>query len=119
MTAAATALSSNQYGRIGIMVRTAREVFVYWEAATGRPLSMRVTDLSGRPPAELLDGRGRRDLPGPVMAGTYVANLLPGHLYAVELLDEDGLPVIGAGPVQTPWLPGASPSPFPAPYHRS
>jgi hypothetical protein len=48
----------------------------------------------------------------------YLADLLPGHLYAVELL-EQGRVLLSAGPVQTPWLSAADDSAFPAHYHRS
>jgi len=119
---ATTAVKETREGRLGVMVRTPTELFVYWQANTQEEgsLVLRVSDLSGRPVAQLLDGRGHRDMEvGPAV---YVPNLLPGHLYYVEVgrRGEEGFfPILGAGPVQTPWMPGMDDPAFPAPYHRS
>lgn len=118
---ATTAVNQTPDGRLGVMVRTPTEVFIYWQgtrAASG--LSLRVTDLTGRPTPELLDGAGCRYLDA--ADASYVPNLLPGHLYYVEVGRRDGEgfhPLMGAGPVQTPWLSTSDRSAFPAPYHRS
>lgn len=116
---ATTAVRETREGRLGVMVRTSHEIFIYWQGA-GSDLVLRVTDLTGRPSAELLDGCGWRELPASEAA--YVPNLQPGHLYYVEIgrrTPEGFFPMLGAGPVQTPWLPGAHHVAFPAPYHRS
>lgn len=117
---ATTAVKETREGRLGVMVRTATEIYVYWQGTETEGLTLRVTDLTGRPPSESLDGCGLRELPA--AASAYLPNLLPGHLYFVEIGRRDTggfFPLAGAGPVQTPWLPGAAESPFPAPYHRS
>jgi hypothetical protein len=117
---ATTAVKETREGRLGVMVRTATELFVYWQGAEAAELRLRVTDLTGRPAAESLDGVGFREIPAAPAA--YLPGLLPGHLYYVEIgrRDDGGFyPLAGAGPVQTPWLPGAAEAPFPAPYHRS
>jgi hypothetical protein len=117
---AATAVTECRDGRLGVMVRTATELFVYWQGGPTEGLTLRVTDLTGRPPSELLDGRGWREVPA--AAAVYLPNLAPGHLFYVELGRREAdrfFPVVGAGPVQTPWLPGADLPAFPAPYHRS
>ncbi|HEY3369068.1 MAG TPA: hypothetical protein VGK74_28765 [Symbiobacteriaceae bacterium] len=120
---AATALTENACGRLGVMVRTPEELFIYWETGQAPPLTIRVADLSGRPAAQSLDGLGYRDIPGQAgPSSVYVRNLLPGHLYFVELGEQAGggfRGLIGAGPVQTPWLPVADAAVFPAPYSRS
>jgi len=117
---ATTAVKETREGRLGVMVRTSHEIFVYFSGDLSEGLTLRVTDLTGRPPSELLDGRGWRELPA--AAAAYVPNLQPGHLYYVEAGrrgPEGFFPLMGAGPVQTPWLPGADLPAFPAPYHRS
>lgn len=117
---ATTAVKETREGRLGVMVRTAGEIFVYWEGAVSDGMVLRITDLTGRPPSELLDGRGWRELEAAPAA--YVPNLQPGHMYYVEVGrrgPEGFFPLLGAGPVQTPWLPEAGNTPFPAPYHRS
>ncbi|HLN63438.1 MAG TPA: hypothetical protein VK464_18025 [Symbiobacteriaceae bacterium] len=118
---ATTAVSQSASGHLGVMVRTATELFVYWRAMSDTPgLMLRVSDLTGRPVAELLDGAGHRYLE--VAAASYVPNLLSGHLYYVEVGRRDGeqfAPLLGAGPVQTPWVTAADEAAFPAPYSRS
>lgn len=119
---ATTAVKEGKEGRLGVMVRTPTELFVYWQANTPPEgdLMLRVSDLSGRPAAELLDGKGHRMLD--VAAAVYVPNLLPGHLYYVEVGrqgSEGFSTLLGAGPVQTPGLAGVDTQGFPAPYHRS
>jgi|GEM_PF-3049470 len=119
---ATTAVAENAAMRLGVMVRTNTELFVYWQPGRHPASLLRVSDLTGRPPEESLDGRGRRDVVLSQQVSLYLKDLLPGHMYFVELGDErDGAfqPVIGAGPVQTPWLPTTDASTFPAPYHRS
>jgi hypothetical protein len=120
---ASTAVAQADGRRLGVMVRTQNEIFAYWSPSLDRPLTLRVTDLTGRPAAESLDGRGYRDVP--LEAGAeeqYLTGLQPGHLYVVEIGEtEEGAfhPLLSAGPVQTPWLPSPDKSDFPRPYHRS
>jgi len=117
---ATTAVKETRDGRLGVMVRTAKEIFVYWQGEAPEGLTLRVTDLTGRPPSELLDGRGWRELPA--APAVYLPNLQPGHLYFVEVGcqgPEGFVPLLGAGPVQTPWLPVTDHTAFLAPYHRS
>lgn len=106
------------------MVRTPNELFVYWRPAPGgvdgAPLGLRITDLTGRPADESLDGCGFRDVP--VSESVYVANLLPGHLYIAEVgyAEAGGFtPLLTVGPVQTPSLAAGDSADFPAAYHRS
>jgi hypothetical protein len=114
---AATCVTERAGMRLGVMVRTAAELWVYWTNADVQAL--RVLDVTGRTPSESLDGTGERVVaPGAGATSAYVAGLLPGHLYVVELLDGDQV-LLSAGPVQTPWLSAADDSSFPAPYHRS
>lgn len=119
---ATTAVAECREGRLGLMVRTPTEVFVYWRPApaAGPNLVLRISDLSGRPPEQLLDGTGCRYLEAG--SGVYVSDLLPGHLYYAEVgrRGPDGFePLGGAGPVQTPWGATKETAAFPAPYHRS
>lgn len=119
---ATTAMAECREGRLGLMVRTPTEVFVYWRPApgAGESLLLRISDLSGRPAEDSLDGTGYRFLEA--VAGVYVPNLLPGRLYYVEVgrRGPDGfVPLGGAGPVQTPWGVTKETAAFPAPYHRS
>lgn len=120
---ATTAVVECKEGRLGVMVRTTTEIFIYWRpgSLSGEPnLALRVTDLSGRPADQLLDGVGYRYLDA--AAAVYVPNLQPGHLYFVEVgrRGVDGFhPLAGAGPVQTPWTAVKDQTSFPAPYHRS
>lgn len=117
---AATAVGECRDGRLGVMVRTATELFVYWQGGPTEGLTLRVTDLTGRPSSALLDGRGWREVPA--AAAAYVPGLAPGHLFYVELGRHGAggfAPLVGAGPVQTPWLAGRDLSAFPGPYHRS
>lgn len=118
---AATVTKEGARGRLGAMVRTATELFIYWKpVAAGHDLWFRVHDVTGRPAQESLDGSGRRDLPA--AESCYVTDLLPGHLYYVEVgrpTAEGFDPLMGVGPVQTPWKAFADTSAFPAPYHRS
>ena len=118
---ATTAVSQGALGHLGVMVRTATELFVYWRPlGDTHGLRLRVSDLTGRPVPELLDGTGYRHLE--VAAASYVPDLLPGHLYYVEVGRSDGeqfVPLLGAGPVQTPWVAAADMAAFPAPYSRS
>lgn len=120
---AATALAESERGRLGVMVRTPDELFVYWETPQDGPLAIRVLDQSGRPANESLDGCGYRVIPGEGgRSSAYVRNLTPGHLYFVEIGDPGGggfSPWLGAGPVQTPWRTMADAAAFPSPYHRS
>lgn len=120
---ATTAVATSDAGRLGVMVRSATQVVVYWEARKPYSLRLRVTDLTGRAPSESLDGTGSREL---AVKGTviYVDHLIPGRLYGVALGLGEGdafRSLIFAGPVQTPWRPTteAPLPPFPAPYHRS
>jgi hypothetical protein len=106
------------------MVRTPTELHVYWRPAGGHHhprLVLRITDLTGRPRGDLLDGCGFREVEA--AESTYVPNLLPGHLYLAEVGTagpEGFCALLSVGPVQTPGL--AAPvdsSDYPAPYHRS
>lgn len=119
---ASTCVSEQAGMRLGVMVRTGTELWVYWslpeEAA---PVDgLRVVDVTGRPQSESLDGTGERVVAASESGSgsQYVTDVLPGHLYAVELLAQ-GRVLLSAGPVQTPWLNAADDSAFPAPYHRS
>jgi hypothetical protein len=112
--------------RLGVMVRTDRELFVYWSLPEdGATPALRVLDVTGRAAPELVDGTGVRECAVRPGAGSaYIGQLLPGHLYMVEL-GESGLeafrPLLAAGPVQTPGpgaASGADPA-FPSPYQRS
>ena len=120
---ATSAVKIGRCGRLGVMVRTATELYIYWRPAVGGapgPLSFRVTDLTGRPAEELLDGRGYREIP--LGDSVYVPDLLPGHLYVAEVgrtQPEGFMPLLSVGPVQTPWVAVPDGSGFPAPYHRS
>ncbi|MFZ5823112.1 MAG: hypothetical protein ACOY94_02020 [Bacillota bacterium] len=120
---ATSAVKIGRSGRLGVMVRTATELYIYWRPSVGGtpgPLSLRVTDLSGRPVGESLDGRGYREVP--LGDSVYVPDLLPGHLYVAEVgrtQPEGFTPLLSVGPVQTPWVAAPDGSPFPAPYHRS
>jgi hypothetical protein len=114
---AATCVTERAGIRLGVMVRTAAELWVYWHNADVQAL--RVVDVTGRTPSESLDGTGERVVaPAAGATSVYVAGVLPGHLYVVELLHGDEV-LLSAGPVQTPWLSAADDSSFPAPYHRS
>lgn len=108
--------------RMGVMVRSARSIHVYWRSME-QGLTVRITDLSGHPVAQLLDGTGVRQItPAVGESAVYVEDLLPGHLYYVEVgsLATDGfVPLLALSPVQTPWLPGSDESAFPSQYHRS
>jgi hypothetical protein len=119
---AITAVERDGAGALGVMVRTATTLYVYWEGETS-PQVLRVVDVTGRPPAELLDGTGCREITVPPGCRSYyVSDLLPGHLYYVAAgrSGPDGFrPARAVGPVQTPWLDTAGESAFPAPYHRS
>ncbi len=107
-----TAVAVSGPARVGVMVRSATSIYIYWRGAPGAAL--RLVDLSGRPRHELLDGCGeRRVAVSEAEGGVYVDDLLPGHLYYVEA------GTLGAGPVQTPWRRPAEGSGFPEPYHRS
>lgn len=118
---AATAICEGAHGRLGAMVRTATELFIYWKpVAACHGLRFRVHDVTGRPMHDLLDGSGRRDLPA--AEACYVADLIPGHLYYVEVGRHTGAgfdALMGVGPVQTPWKAIADTATFPDPYHRS
>jgi hypothetical protein len=115
-----TALTESRAGRLGVMVRTGNQLFVYWRAAAEGPRVLRITDLSGRAPDESLDGVGFREV---ALAGgaqsVYVDRLIAGHLYGVALCAEGGAVLLAAGPVQTPPVPAIDTSTFPVPYHRS
>lgn len=108
-------------GQAGAMVRSGTSLYLYWQGdPAGGPVTVLLTDLSGRPPHELLDGDGLRTVEVPEgQTGLYLNDLLPGHLYGAELRSADGTTLFRLGPVQTPWLAGPDPSAFPAPYHRS
>ncbi|MDB4894471.1 MAG: hypothetical protein JWN15_733 [Firmicutes bacterium] len=86
------------------MVRSATEIWVYWQAAPPQ-LTLRLEDVSGFPPEAALDGSGLRDVP--VLDGAtdlYLQELLPGHLYLVQIGEgqgDDFQPVLSAGPVIT------------------
>lgn len=121
---ATTAIKMGRPGRLGIMVRTPTEVYVYWRPAPAhgpQRLALRILDLTGRPAAESLDGCGYREMEA--AESVYVSNLLPGHLYVAEVGrtgPEGFAPLLSAGPVQTPWLAAAvDEADYPAPYHRS
>lgn len=116
-----TAVIRTGAGQAGAMVRSGTSLYLYWQgAATVGAVTVVLSDLSGRPPHELLDGDGLRVVEVPAgQTGLYLNDLLPGHLYGVEILTELGSPLFRLGPVQTPWLPNSDPSAFPAPYHRS
>ncbi len=108
--------------RMGVMVRSARSIYVYWRGVE-QGLTIRITDLSGHPVAQLLDGSGvRRIVPGAGESAVYIEDLLPGYIYHVELGQESGagfVPLLSAATVQTPWLPGTDDSAFASQYHRS
>jgi len=118
-----TAVAARGPDRMGVMVRSARSLFVYWRVE--RPcLTVRITDLSGRSVSELLDQTGVRHVtPGAGESAVYVDDVLPGHLYYVELgeASADGfVPLLAAAPVQTPGLPGTDEATSPSSqYHRS
>lgn len=120
---ATTAVKIGRPGRLGVMVRTATELYIYWRPAVGGvpgPLMLRITDLTGRPAEESLDGCGFRELAA--AESVYASTLLPGHLYVAEIgrTGPDGFtPLLSVGPVQTPWLAAADSPDYPAPYHRS
>ncbi|MFZ5818254.1 MAG: hypothetical protein ACOY93_23625 [Bacillota bacterium] len=120
---AVTAIKVGRAGRLGLMVRTPTELYVYWRPAPGGPagpLRLRISDLTGRPPAESLDGCGFRE--AEIADALFLTGLLPGHLYVAEVgtAGPDGFtPILSVGPVQTPWLAAADASGFPASYHRS
>lgn len=119
---ATTAVKTGRPGRLGVMVRTPEELYVYWRPFHSYPrLALRITDLTGRPTEELLDGCGFREMEA--AQSVYVSNLLPGHLYVAEIGQtgaEGFVPLLSAGPVQTPWVAGAADSSeYPAPFHRS
>lgn len=121
---ATTSIRVGRRGRLGLMVRTPEELFVYWRPAPGErfgPLVLRITDLTGRPAPDLLDGCGFRELEAD--ESVYIGNLLPGHLYVAEVgtAGPEGFsPILSAGPVQTPWrVASAERVEYPAPYHRS
>lgn len=121
---AITAIKVGRPGKLGLMVRTPTEVYIYWRPArvSAAPLLvLRIIDLTGRPAWESLDGCGFRELAA--AESVYVPNLLPGHLYVAEVgyNGPDGFsPLLSVGPVQTPWVaPTAERSDYPAPYHRS
>jgi hypothetical protein len=110
-------------GRLGVMVRSASELYVYWSPSTAHSLILHVKDLSGRPASALLDGTGTRERR--IAAGQtslYVGALLPGHLYEVAIGEQrEGTFTshLTAGPVQTPWLPREGEERSPSLYHRS
>ncbi len=109
--------------RLGVMVRSGTSIHVYWETAGRAAVGLRVTDLSGRPIDELLDGVGHRVIPLPDESGSlYVEKMLPGHIYHVELgeiSDRGFSPVLASRPIETPWPVTIDRSAFPKPYHRS
>jgi len=117
--------SIGQHGteRLGVMVRSGTSIHVYWTMIGRTALGLRVTDLSGRPGAELLDGVGLRVIRLSVESGSlYVEDLLPGRLYHVEvgeMTDRGFTPVLASDPVETPWPVTTDHSAFPEPYHRS
>lgn len=118
---ATTAVAQGRGARLGVMVRTADQIMIYWEMASATPLRLRVSDLTGRPPADSLDGRGWRELHAEG-GRLFLEGLLPGHLYGVALGEGEGdrfRPLLQAGPVQTPWRRSRDSERFPAPYHRS
>lgn len=121
---ATTAIKVGRPGRLGLMVRTPTELFVYWRPAPGNlpgRLTLRIFDLTGRSAAESLDGCGYREMEA--AESIYVPNLLPGRLYVAEVGrrgPEGFVTILSAGPVQTPWLAASvDSSDYPAPYHRS
>jgi hypothetical protein len=120
---ASTAVTEWGGERLGVMVRSAQELFIYWTPTFARSLVLQVRDLSGRPASALLDGTGLRERHLPAGERTlYVGALLPGHLYEVAIGEQkEGafLPLLTAGPVQTPWLPREGEERFPERYHRS
>jgi hypothetical protein len=109
--------------RLGVMVRSARELFVYWSPPTAQPLILQVRDLSGRPATAMLDGTGRRERRIPAgQTSLYIGALLPGHLYEVAIGEQrEGAfrPLLEAGPIQTPWLPREGEERSALLYHRS
>lgn len=110
-------------GRLGVMVRSAQELFIYWNPPTAHSLVLQLKDLSGRPNSALLDGTGTRErrIP-PGQTSLYVGALLPGHLYEVAIGEQrEGAfrPLMEAGPVQTPWLPREGEGRSAELYHRS
>lgn len=82
-------------------------MYVYWQAEAG-PLALRVSDLSGLPPAESLDGRGWRQVAvAAPTGGVYLEGLPPGHILWCELgRPEAGgfQPLAAAPPVELPWV---------------
>lgn len=110
-------------GRLGVMVRSASELFVYWAPSAATSLILQVRDLSGRATAALLDGTGIRERRiNPGQTSLYVGALLPGHLYEVAIGEQrDGqfTALMTAGPVQTPWMPREGEERSPSLYHRS
>lgn len=118
---AAIAQQGNE--RLGVMVRSGTSIHVYWEATGRTALGLTVADLSGRPRGELLDGVGLRVVPLSTETGSlYIEELLPGHIYQVELgeiTDRGFSLVLSSRPIETPWPVTTDRSDFPKPYHRS
>lgn len=118
-----TALITVGEERLGVMVRSHTSAYVYWRTRSTQSLALRVTDLSGRPAHQSLDGTGMRTVAlGSAQTGHYLEGLVPGHIYSVvlgEVKGESFTPLLEAQPVQTPWLPVDDPSAFPPAYHRS
>lgn len=110
-------------GRLGVMVRSSQELFIYWSPPVNHARILQLTDLSGRPTSALLDGTGKRERRiQPGQTALYVGGLLPGHLYEVAIGEQrEGAfqPQLEAGPIQTPWLPREGPESGPELYHRS
>jgi len=99
------------------LVLNSTRMHVYWEVAAAGPLALRVSDLSGRPPAESLDGTGWRLVAVAEAAGrAYLEELPPGHILWVEVGEvraEGFVPLATAPPVQLPWT-----GPVPLPKAR-
>ncbi len=119
---ATTAVKADRLGRLGAMVRTSNEIYLYWRPSmpVDRHLVFRVTDLTGLPVHELLDGTGRREFPA--TESVYVSGLPAGHIYLAEVGrygPEGFTTLLSVGPVQTPWVASADFSDFPSLYYRS
>jgi len=109
--------------QLGVMVRSSTSIHVYWETTDRTTLGLHVTDLSGRPREDSLDGTGHRMIR--LLTGTgslYLEKMIPGHIYHFELgemTDRGFSPLISSRPVETPWASTHDESAFPKPYHRS